>query len=167
MSESRDGRNTGILKVLLIGVFTAIAVFFIVQVLSGASSSTGAAAPDETPGEQGSTDEASLYRSFTDLLGDMADLRIYQLVPSWELAVNGDVFISEEQGSLYLTSTQGQVIALDATTGRIRWSLDLGVWVSAPPAVEEGVVYVGATNHVLYALDASSGVLLWYYPSQG
>jgi outer membrane protein assembly factor BamB len=167
MRENGEGRNAGLLKVLLIGIFTAIAVFFIVQVLAGASSGSGAAASDGSPDERGSAGDISLYRSFTDILGDMADVRIYQLLPSWELAINGDVFISEEQGSLYLTSTQGQVIALDAASGRIRWSLDLGVWVSAPPAVEEGVVYVGATNHVLYALDAGSGVLLWYYPSQG
>jgi len=163
----RDGRSAAVvLKVSLFLVFAAIAVFFVVQASLGARNAAGSPSPlpqDDADRNLGET----IYRSLDELLGDLASARVYVLIPSWELAVSGEVFIKEAGGFLYLTSNLGQVMAVDASTGNILWVLDLGVWVSAAPTVQDGVVYVGATNHVLYALDAGSGALLWYYTSQG
>lgn len=165
--QDRDGRRTAVIvKMSLFLVFTAIAVFFVVQASLGARNATGSPSPPPQPDTERYVGE-TIYRSLDEVLGDLASTRVYVLVPAWELEVSGEVFIAEAGGFLYLTSNLGKVIAVDASTGNILWSLDLGVWVSAAPTVQAGVVYVGATNHVLYALDAGSGALLWYYTSQG
>jgi outer membrane protein assembly factor BamB len=98
---------------------------------------------------------------------NIAKLRLYRLDPAWELAVERGTSMAEEGGRLYLATARGRVMAVDAATGAAAWSLNLGVWVSAPPTAQSGVVYVGAANHVLYALDAGSGALLWYFAAQG
>ncbi len=164
--ESIDDRNAAMaLKVLLCLFLAGIAVFFVVQATLGARGT--ASAPGERTNVTGTTLGERLFGSFEGLIEDLASARTYPLVPIWELAVGGEVFIDKEGDFLYLTSTTGRVMSIKAATGDILWSLDLGVWVSAPPTARDGVVYVGATNHMLYALDAGSGALLWYYATQG
>jgi outer membrane protein assembly factor BamB len=165
--ESRIGHSAAVgIKVSLLLVFMVIAVFFVVQASMGARDSAASISLSRPVGVDRAIGE-TIYHSLDDLLQDLASARVYTLVPYWELAVSGEVFVAEDGGFLYLTSNLGQVMAVDAATGNILWSLHLGVWVSAPPAAHAGVVYVGATDHVLYALDAGSGALLWYYTSQG
>jgi len=161
MKESGGGTAL-VIKAALCLAFAIIAIFFVVQASLGARDGAGtpSRAQDIAPGEV-------LYDSLKGILDVLTSSHVYSLVPVWELAINGEVFLEEEDGVLYLTSNLGQVMAVDAASGRTIWNLDLGVWVSAPPAVKAGVVYVGATNHVLYSLDAGSGALLWYYTSQG
>jgi outer membrane protein assembly factor BamB len=166
MKSSRYGSAVLVIKPLLCLAFAAIAVFFIVQVSMGARDATGSALQVRS-GDNGYALGEAIYGSLKGFLDDLTASRAYFLTPVWQLAVGGEAFIEEEGGVLYLTSNQGQVMAVDAASGNIIWSLDLGVWVSAPPAVQAGVVYVGATDHVLYALDAGSGALLWYYTAQG
>jgi len=165
--EDSGGRSAAlVLKLLLCFLLTGIAIFFVVQASLGARNAVGSVSQTRTEDIDLPLGE-ELYRSLKDLLDDLASARISPLIPVWELAVSGEVFIDKEGDFLYLTSTLGQVMAVNAATGNILWSLDLEVWVSAPPTAQDGVVYVGATDHVLYALDAGSGVLLWYYTSQG
>ncbi len=166
MGERDDRAAAAVLKLALSLLFTAIAVFFVVQTSLGARGNDASDFPAQVEGSNGSFGE-TVYHSLDELLGALAGANVHVLIPSWELAVNGEAFIEEERGFLYLTTNLGQVMAVDATTGNIAWSLDLGVWISAPPAAHAGVIYVGATDHVLYALDAGSGALLWYYASQG
>lgn len=164
MKVSNGGGAALAIKAAVCLVFAVIAVFFVIQASLGARGGGG---------DQPREDDISLglgqtvYNSLKGLLDDLASSRVLALAPAWELAVNGEAFLEEQGGVLYLTSNVGQVMAVDAASGEILWSLDLGAWVSAPPAVQAGVVYVGATDHVLYALDAGSGTLLWYYTSRG
>jgi quinohemoprotein ethanol dehydrogenase len=75
-------------------------------------------------------------------------------------------------GVMYTSGNWGRVYALDARTGRERWTfvppID-GQWgrhaccdvVNRGIAVWRGRVYVGATDGWLYALDAATGRVLW------
>ena len=165
--ESNGGSGkTFALRLLICIVLTGTAVFFAVQASLGARDSGAGTVHRPVSASEGSSGEA-LKPPLGGLIEELAGLRTYDLMPLWELEVRGEAFITEEGGYIYITSTQGQVMAVDALSGAALWSLDLGVWVSAPPTAKEGVVYVGATDHVLYALDARSGALLWYYTSQG
>ncbi len=155
-----------VFKALLCLVFSVVSIFFVVQLYRGARGATGSPSTSRA-GESETALGETIHGSLKDLLDKLADSRTFSLKPLWELQVNGDVFLEEEGGILYLTSSPGQVMAVDAASGNILWSLDLGAWVSAPPAAKAGLVYVGATDHVMYALDAGSGALLWYYSSQG
>jgi outer membrane protein assembly factor BamB len=164
MEDSGKTGKTLALKLLICLFFTVITVFFIVQASFGARNGGD---KHLSQSENGATAGGTIFSSIKTLLDKMEGTRTNTLTPSWELAVSGEVFITEENGRLYLTSTRGQVVAVDAASGSILWSLDLGVWVSAAAAADSGVIYIGATNHVLYALDAGSGALLWYFTAQG
>jgi eukaryotic-like serine/threonine-protein kinase len=161
MKKSSGGAALAI-KAALCLVAATIAIFFVVQASLGARDAveSPSRARDIATGK-------ALYDSLKGILEVLSSSRVFSLVPIWELALGGEVFLEEEDGVLYLTSNLGQVRAVEAASGRTIWNLDLGVWVSAPPAVKAGVVYVGTTDHVLYCLDAGSGALLWYYTAQG
>lgn len=77
-----------------------------------------------------------------------------------------DVFLSSPAvsgGSVYFGSGDGNVYALDATTGAQRWAFKTGDVVHASPAVANGVVYIGSWDSYLYAIDAASGTERWRF----
>ena len=51
-----------------------------------------------------------------------------------------------------------QLYALDASTGRIKWSVPLGGIANLSPAYAGGKIFVGAADQKLYALDTSGNV---------
>jgi outer membrane protein assembly factor BamB len=56
----------------------------------------------------------------------------------------------------------GEVVAINADTGKLRWRLRIGPSESSP-LVLDGVVYVGDWNGKLYALSAASGATRWTF----
>jgi outer membrane protein assembly factor BamB len=56
-----------------------------------------------------------------------------------------------------------QLVALDSTTGSVKWKLPIVGWVWSSPLLHEGVLYFGDTAGVFYAVDAEKGALLWKY----
>lgn len=64
---------------------------------------------------------------------------------------------------LYATTAQGEVIALDAGSGAIRWRQRLGTILGAP-VVADGIVYVVGQNSEAWAVDAADGRLRWQIP---
>jgi outer membrane protein assembly factor BamB len=60
----------------------------------------------------------------------------------------------------------GQVVAYDALTGRIRWRATIGPTESSP-LVEDGRVYVGDWRGDVIALDAATGRRVWSYRTGG
>lgn len=67
-------------------------------------------------------------------------------------------------GLVYVGSTDGNLYALNASTGQTVWSYPAGE-INSSPAVANGLVYVSAGS--MYALDASTGALVWSYPTFG
>ena len=66
--------------------------------------------------------------------------------------VGGEVIAGCECGSVY---------ALDARTGKERWSTAVGGAVKASPAYDRGTVFVGDYSGQMTALRASSGREVW------
>jgi outer membrane protein assembly factor BamB len=60
------------------------------------------------------------------------------------------------------TGLDGEVVALNADTGKIRWRLRIGPTESSP-LVDHGTVYVGDWNGKLWALSAASGATRWTF----
>jgi outer membrane protein assembly factor BamB len=87
-------------------------------------------------------------------------------------------------GTLFLASIQGKLVAIDTTTHN-RLFPDVTLPASAParvlgcatsaatvavygtPAASEGLVYVGGYNGRVYAVSSISGELEWTYPREG
>lgn len=57
--------------------------------------------------------------------------------------VSGDV--------VYVGSTDGRFYALDAVSGKVLWSYDLGAPVTASPAVSGNTVYIASFDGTVYA----------------
>ncbi len=56
-----------------------------------------------------------------------------------------------------------RVVALEARTGRIRWSFTAGGRVDTPPTIHEGLCIFGSHDGWIYALDAATGDPAWYF----
>ena len=77
-----------------------------------------------------------------------------------------DVYLSSPvlaNGVIYFGSGDGNVYALDAVSGALRWKYQTGDVVHASPAFAGGVIYVGSWDSYFYALDASTGALKWRF----
>lgn len=150
-------------KLAVFLVLATVGAFFLIQVSLGASGAGGEATAAQPAYAVGSR----AYRALRDAMKTLATLRLYRLEPAWELSLEGEASMEEEGGRLYLASSPGRVMAVEAASGIVAWSLNLGVRVTTPPTAHAGVLYVGAANHVLYALDSASGALLWHFTAQG
>jgi outer membrane protein assembly factor BamB len=77
-----------------------------------------------------------------------------------------DVYLSSPVvggGSVYFGSGDGNVYALDATSGDLKWRFQTGDVVHASPAYADGVVFVGSWDSYFYAVDARTGVEKWRF----
>jgi len=68
-----------------------------------------------------------------------------------------------ENGTVYFGSGDGNVYALDAASGELKWKFKTGDVVHASPAVADGIVFVGSWDSHFYALDAASGKEKWRF----
>lgn len=65
------------------------------------------------------------------------------------------------EGILYAGAFNGEVIAVDAASGRRVWRADTRLPLSAGPGVGDGVVVFGSSNGDIVALDAATGAERW------
>jgi outer membrane protein assembly factor BamB len=70
-------------------------------------------------------------------------------------------------GLVVLGGRDKRVHALDAETGRARWTFVTKARVDSSPAVSGGRVYVGSGDGRLYVLDLASGRKLWEFEAGG
>lgn len=77
-------------------------------------------------------------------------------VESSPAVVNGVAYIGSDDGNLY---------ALNASTGERLWSFSTGSVqpILDAPAVAAGVVYIGSYDGILYAVNANTGQRLWSF----
>ena len=77
-----------------------------------------------------------------------------------------DVYLSSPAvvlGTVYFGSGDGNVYALDAQAGKLKWKFATGDVVHASPAVAGGMVFIGSWDSYFYALDASTGEQRWRF----
>jgi outer membrane protein assembly factor BamB len=58
---------------------------------------------------------------------------------------------------------RARIVALDAASGRAKWSFTAGGRVDSPPTVHEGLVLFGSADGRVYALRLSDGELVWRF----
>ena len=67
------------------------------------------------------------------------------------------------QGAVFFGSGDGNVYALDAASGEVKWKFPTGDVVHASPAIAGGTLFVGSWDTYFYALDANTGRLKWRF----
>jgi outer membrane protein assembly factor BamB len=76
-----------------------------------------------------------------------------ELGTGWETYVVSGPAVA---GGTVCISGDGTVFALDAATGRLRWTHTTADAVASSPAVAGGTVYIGGQDGAVFALDAGS-----------
>jgi len=77
-----------------------------------------------------------------------------------------DVYLSSPavwSGAVYFGSGDGNVYALEAHTGALKWKFQTGDVVHASPAIANGTVFIGSWDSNFYALDAETGKERWRF----
>ena len=62
---------------------------------------------------------------------------------------------------LFATTGYGELVALNAATGRILWRQELDTLASGAPATDGNVVYVSGRDGSAWALSAADGTVIW------
>ena len=62
---------------------------------------------------------------------------------------------------LYVASADGDVLALNAGTGKVQWKTNLDLPLSGGVGFYDGSLFVGAANGLVLRLDAANGSELW------
>jgi eukaryotic-like serine/threonine-protein kinase len=71
---------------------------------------------------------------------------------------NGVVFVVS---AAPYPSTQGEVVALDATTGTTKWTAYTPFYGTSGLALANGMIYVSTISNGVYAFDEATGALKW------
>jgi eukaryotic-like serine/threonine-protein kinase len=81
----------------------------------------------------------------------------------WRVQTNGPVRSSPviAGSTIYIGSGDGNVYAIDATTGAVRWRHATGAAVASTPAVSAGLVLVNGNDGRVRAVRATDGRLAW------
>jgi outer membrane protein assembly factor BamB len=69
--------------------------------------------------------------------------------------------VSFDSGSVYITTGLGEVAALDATDGKIKWQVKPAGPLRGAPTVAFGAVYVMTQDNQIIALNTADGTNLW------
>jgi len=78
----------------------------------------------------------------------------------WDIFLSSPVVV---KGAVYFGSGDGNLYALDAETGQLRWKFHTGDVVHASPAYARGALYFGSWDSYFYAVDAATGRLKWRF----
>lgn len=81
----------------------------------------------------------------------------------WTLETEGSIWgqPTAQDGTVFVTSMDRSVYALDGATGEQKWKNTLSGAISAKPFVADDVVYVASYDAKVHAFDAQSGDELW------
>lgn len=74
--------------------------------------------------------------------------------------------VAVEAGRVYVSTGRGDLLALDAGSGKILWRTWLGAPARSAPTVAAGRVYLSTIDDRMLALDAEHGGKLWSYQAQ-
>jgi outer membrane protein assembly factor BamB len=90
-------------------------------------------------------------------------------MPLWTFDAGAPVWGSAAaaDGLVYVGADDGRLVALDARSGKERWSHRGGGAIGARPLVADGSVFVPSDDGFLYRLDAGSGAVRWKVSIEG
>jgi outer membrane protein assembly factor BamB len=83
----------------------------------------------------------------------------------WRLNIKNGVEMGGqiEDGIFYTGANDGQFYAIEAASGRVKWSMPIESEGLGKPTVVGKRIYFMAGNHVVYALNSDDGKVVWSY----
>jgi outer membrane protein assembly factor BamB len=82
--------------------------------------------------------------------------------------VAAQVTASPDEATLYVSTLNGQLVALNRVDGSKRWSISLGDRVYGAPLVhEDGTIYVGSDAKKLFAISPTKGDFIFRLDTEG
>lgn len=87
----------------------------------------------------------------------------------WNYQSNSDIgsgtaFIKD---LVFTTNTNGEIIALDKSNGKLKWKYKTSGKIYSIPAVNKKMVIAGSSDSCIYALSVKNGKLLWKFKTNG
>jgi outer membrane protein assembly factor BamB len=82
----------------------------------------------------------------------------------WDFFVSSPVVVDQ---TIVIGAGDGNVYALDLTTGKERWRVKTGGKMRATPSVKDGVVVVGGWDGRVYAIELATGKTRWVHRTVG
>jgi outer membrane protein assembly factor BamB len=70
-------------------------------------------------------------------------------------------FVLSPEGILYVGTLGSNLLAVDASNGKILWEAAAKNWVWTKPLLANGTVYFGDQDGNVFALDAQTGAVRW------
>lgn len=67
------------------------------------------------------------------------------------------------KGAVYFGSGDGNIYAVDAATGALKWKFHTDDVVHASPAIADGMLFLGSWDGYFYALDVATGAQKWRF----
>lgn len=71
------------------------------------------------------------------------------------------------EGQVYVAFLDGEMVAIDAATGRTTWKRNLHSHLESSPLVAGGMLYIGTDKTDLVALRPSDGAIRWRFNAPG
>lgn len=83
----------------------------------------------------------------------------------WRLDIKNGVEMGGviADGNLLIGANDGNFYSIEASTGKVNWSVPIRSEGLGRPAADQNNVYFMAGNHTVYALEKSSGRTIWTY----
>jgi len=116
------------------------------------------------------TAESAMFRGDPQHTGVYEGAGVAKLTGvKWSFHTNGAVISSPAVvgGAVYFGSTDHNLCAVDAASGKLEWKFKTQSRVTSSPAVANGMIYFESYDGNLYVLDATSGKEKWRFRTGG
>jgi outer membrane protein assembly factor BamB len=86
-----------------------------------------------------------------------------QLAPIWRTNIGSEVQSKLVHAGtiVYVPTMGGDMVALEAKTGKEKFRIKTGGAIFSVPLIVEGTLYFGSADHFIYAADATTGKVRW------
>ncbi len=78
----------------------------------------------------------------------------------------GRVSLSDDGYTAFVGTSEGRMVSVDTTSGRVNWQFDIGEPIDGTPVYDDGQLFFGASDGRIYALSAGGG-LVWDHVAVG
>lgn len=83
----------------------------------------------------------------------------------WQFEAGAEVVaLGADAERVYVSLSDARLVALDAGTGAVRWTIPVPGQLDEPPAIVGDVLYISLRSSGVAAVDAATGNLIWSRP---